>query len=119
MTGWSKTAWRWPPCRCCACGGLVALAARALIPGRRRATAGRRGDRAAGSWDGDQIANAVTIVRVGADLGVPRRGWVIAVATAIQESGLRNLGHLGAATTTTRSACSSSARARAGAPRPS
>ncbi|MEM5874189.1 MAG: hypothetical protein QW065_05340, partial [Acidilobaceae archaeon] len=27
--------------------------------------------------------------------GVPPRGWVIAIATAIQESGLRNLGHLG------------------------
>src|SRR6185369_4273754 len=49
------------------------------------------------SWHADQSANAATIVRVGADLGVPRRGWVIAVATAIQESGLRNLGHLGAA----------------------
>lgn len=43
----------------------------------------------------EQVANALTIVEVGHELGVPPRGWVIAVATAIQESGLRNLGHLG------------------------
>jgi murein DD-endopeptidase MepM/ murein hydrolase activator NlpD len=48
-----------------------------------------------GRWDAEQTANADTIVRAGADLGVPRRGWVIAVATAMQESSLRNLGHLG------------------------
>lgn len=43
----------------------------------------------------EQIDNAVIIVEVGHELGVPPRGWVIAVATALQESGLRNLGHLG------------------------
>jgi murein DD-endopeptidase MepM/ murein hydrolase activator NlpD len=46
-------------------------------------------------WDDEQVANAATIVRVGATMGVPARGWVIAVATAIQESGLHNLGDLG------------------------
>lgn len=43
----------------------------------------------------EQVGNAVVIVEVGHDLGIPPRGWVIAVATALQESGLRNLGHLG------------------------
>lgn len=46
--------------------------------------------RAAG-WDGEQTANAAVIVAVGAELNVPPRGWVIALATAMQESGLRNL----------------------------
>lgn len=44
----------------------------------------------------EQVGNALIIVEVGHDLGVPPRGWVVAVATAMQESGLRNLGHLGA-----------------------
>ena len=46
-------------------------------------------------WDAEQVANAATIVRVGADLRVPIRGRVIAVAVAMQESSLRNLPHLG------------------------
>ncbi|GLW34470.1 M23 family metallopeptidase [Actinoplanes regularis] len=48
-----------------------------------------------GNWNAAQVANATTIVTVGAQLQVPRYGWVIAVATAMQESGLRNLGDLG------------------------
>ena len=43
--------------------------------------------------DGDQISNARTIIAVGKSLRVPPRGWVIAIATALQESGLRNLGY--------------------------
>lgn len=39
----------------------------------------------------DQMANAGTIVAVGKQMDVPARGWVIAIATAMQESGLRNL----------------------------
>lgn len=39
----------------------------------------------------DQLDNGELIVQVGVDLGVPPRAWVIAVATAMQESGLRNL----------------------------
>jgi murein DD-endopeptidase MepM/ murein hydrolase activator NlpD len=42
-----------------------------------------------------QIRNAAIIINVGADLSVPPRGWVIAVATAMQESVLSNLPHLG------------------------
>jgi cell wall-associated NlpC family hydrolase len=43
-----------------------------------------------------QLANAQTIVAVGRQLNVPAYGWVIAVATALQESSLTNLttGHL-------------------------
>lgn len=42
-------------------------------------------------YDPDQIANAGTIVAVGKKMNAPNRGWVIAIATAMQESGLRNL----------------------------
>ncbi|MEU7614998.1 hypothetical protein AB0B27_02620 [Micromonospora rifamycinica] len=38
-----------------------------------------------------QTDNATVIVDVGVDLGVPRRGLIVAVATAMQESDLRNL----------------------------
>jgi len=46
---------------------------------------------AIGRWDSQQVGHAATIVTVGAQRGVPPRGWVIALATAMQESGLRNL----------------------------
>ncbi|MDF2090840.1 C40 family peptidase [Knoellia sp. 3-2P3] len=44
----------------------------------------------------EQVSNAQTIVAVGRQLKVPAYGWVIAVATAMQESTLRNIdyGHL-------------------------
>ncbi|MEU8663415.1 M23 family metallopeptidase [Actinoplanes philippinensis] len=44
----------------------------------------------------EQAANASVIVAVGERMRVPVRGWVIAVATALQESDLVNLGNLGA-----------------------
>ncbi|MEW2477382.1 C40 family peptidase [Micromonospora gifhornensis] len=47
------------------------------------------------TWDTEQLDIAATIIDVGAAKAVPRWGWVIATATAIQESGLRNLPHLG------------------------
>ncbi|MFJ2081290.1 peptidoglycan DD-metalloendopeptidase family protein [Micromonospora chokoriensis] len=43
-----------------------------------------------GDWDAEQVGNAATISTVGMRLGVPPRGWVIAVATAMQESSLVN-----------------------------
>lgn len=43
-----------------------------------------------------QMSNAAIIVRVGQDLGVPRRGLIIAIATSLQEARLYNLPHLGA-----------------------
>jgi murein DD-endopeptidase MepM/ murein hydrolase activator NlpD len=50
-----------------------------------------------GPYDEDQIRNAAIIINVGHDMKVPPRGWVIAVATAMQESSLINHGFLGAA----------------------
>ncbi len=47
-------------------------------------------------WSSEAVGHASTIVQVGQEMKVPPRGWVIAVATAMQESTLRNLGHLGA-----------------------
>jgi cell wall-associated NlpC family hydrolase len=41
-------------------------------------------------FEPDQLTNAATIVAVGKQMNVPEQGWVIAVAAAIQESGLRN-----------------------------
>ena len=43
--------------------------------------------------DREQLVNAQTIVAVGRQAKVPAYGWVVAVATAMQESGLRNLDH--------------------------
>jgi hypothetical protein len=48
-----------------------------------------------GHWNAEQLGNAATIVTVGIRLGIPPRGWVIAVATAMQESKLINLPYLG------------------------
>ncbi|MGI5185525.1 M23 family metallopeptidase [Dactylosporangium sp. CA-152071] len=48
------------------------------------------GFQAVGVWKPDRVANAAIIVKVGADRGVPPRGWVIAVATAMVESSLIN-----------------------------
>src|SRR5262249_39844192 len=39
----------------------------------------------------EQITNATTIIATGITLGVPARGQIIALATALQESRLRNL----------------------------
>jgi murein DD-endopeptidase MepM/ murein hydrolase activator NlpD len=42
-----------------------------------------------------QMKNAAIIINVGWTMKMPPRAWVIAVATAMQESRLTNLGHLG------------------------
>ena len=43
------------------------------------------------SLGAEEMRNAAIIIQVGQQLGVPPRGWVIAIATAMQESSLRNL----------------------------
>jgi cell wall-associated NlpC family hydrolase len=48
-----------------------------------------------GSWDAEQLEIAATIIDVGVAKGVPQWGWTVALATAMQESGLRNLPFLG------------------------
>ena len=42
---------------------------------------------------GEQVSNAEVIITEGQKAGVPEDGWVIAIATALQESGLRNLNY--------------------------
>jgi hypothetical protein len=48
------------------------------------------------TWNSTQRDNATTIVEVGMAMGVSERGLVVALATAMQESQLYNLGNLGA-----------------------
>ena len=43
----------------------------------------------------EQVRDAAIIIKAAQDLNVPPRGWVIGVATALQESQLFNLGDLG------------------------
>jgi len=43
-----------------------------------------------GQWSSIQVGNAAIIVAVGQQMHVPPRGWVIAVAVAMQESSLTN-----------------------------
>jgi murein DD-endopeptidase MepM/ murein hydrolase activator NlpD len=47
------------------------------------------------SYGAAQIRNAAIIIKTGSDVKLPPRAWVIAVATAMQESRLTNLGNLG------------------------
>lgn len=44
-------------------------------------------------YTGDQMTNAATIVAVGRRMNVPEQGRIIAVAAAMQESGLHNVDH--------------------------
>lgn len=44
----------------------------------------------------EQLRNAKAIVDAGKRMGLPPRAWVIAIATSLQESQLKNLGDLGA-----------------------
>ncbi|WP_025273278.1 M23 family metallopeptidase [Haloglycomyces albus] len=46
-------------------------------------------------YSSEQVQNAAIIVSVGQEMDIPARGWVVAVATAMQESRITNLGHLG------------------------
>jgi hypothetical protein len=73
---------------------LVALAVLAGLAWDTRATAGPDGCTMAGvPLTAEQLANAATIAEVGRERGLPDRAVVIALATAQQESRLRNLDH--------------------------
>ncbi len=52
-----------------------------------------QGPQESASWTEEQTRNAATITNVARTRGLPPRAAVIAVATAIQESGLHNLDH--------------------------
>ncbi|HXR44291.1 MAG TPA: LysM peptidoglycan-binding domain-containing protein [Pseudolysinimonas sp.] len=68
--------------------GSIIYAGRTLaIPASAAASA------TTGALTAEMAGNARTIITVGRQLGVPDRGIVIALATAMQESGLRNLPH--------------------------
>jgi murein DD-endopeptidase MepM/ murein hydrolase activator NlpD len=49
-----------------------------------------------GTYGPAQMRDAAIVIKVGKDMSIPPRAWVIAVATAMQESGLTNLPNLGA-----------------------
>jgi hypothetical protein len=51
------------------------------------------GDGAAYEFTPEQAVNAATITAVGTARGLPERAVAIALATALQESGLRNIAH--------------------------
>jgi hypothetical protein len=55
--------------------------------------AGQAGNGPAYHFSPEQAANAATISAVGTTRGMPERAVTIALATALQESGLRNLDH--------------------------
>lgn len=42
---------------------------------------------------GEQVSNAAVIIAEGKKANIPDYGWIVAIATALQESGLRNLNH--------------------------
>ncbi|GGM52994.1 M23 family metallopeptidase [Dactylosporangium sucinum] len=90
-------------------GGIGYGQVRAYLAAGQQPAAGAPGCGAAGTaqvrvagtvkvpgFTAEQAANGRTIVQVGQQMAVPPRGWVIAVATAMQESNLHNLGDLGA-----------------------
>lgn len=52
-----------------------------------------RSDGATYEFTPEQAVNAATIAAVGTGRGLPQRAVTIALATALQESGLRNIGH--------------------------
>jgi cell wall-associated NlpC family hydrolase len=80
-------------------GGLIGLAGGASACAPRLdpsvAASNATTPELASGYDNEQLTNAAIIVSVGAGRGIPPRGLIIAVATAIQESSLRNLGDLG------------------------
>jgi hypothetical protein len=82
----------------CAAGGLLLFnggaasgCAMPLPSGSVSVSTPAGGWQPVGRFDAEQVGHAATVVAVSAQMGVPIRGWVIAVAAAIQESDLRNL----------------------------
>jgi hypothetical protein len=70
---------------------LCGVAAVAAIGGAASACILPPSDGSAGGYDTEQLHHAAVIVEVSADRGLPVRAAVIAVATAMQESHLRNV----------------------------
>jgi hypothetical protein len=73
-------------------GGVAAACSDTTSPDHTPlVTAPSGGWTAVDGFDAEQVSNAATIVSMGVQLSVPVRGLVITVATAMQESDLRNL----------------------------
>jgi murein DD-endopeptidase MepM/ murein hydrolase activator NlpD len=72
-------------------GGAGAGAPACALPAAGAAPVSVPADGPVGRWSTEQVSNAAAIVAVGAGRQVPARGWVIALATAMQESTLHNL----------------------------
>ncbi|RFU22971.1 hypothetical protein D0Z06_03765 [Geodermatophilus marinus] len=70
---------------------LLALSARAARDDVPMATAECTLPATGMRLSGEQVGNARTIAQVGFDRGLPHRAVVVALATAMQESSLRNL----------------------------
>jgi cell wall-associated NlpC family hydrolase len=73
-------------------GGLAGVVC-APAPAAGAATTGTSGEGEVAGFSGNQLDVAAAIVAQGKALGVPERGWVVAVATAMQESTLRTLNY--------------------------
>lgn len=81
-----------------ACIGVPMLLLSAVLGGSGGCTPpipNASGQPGIGRWDREQVSIAATIIGIGVAKGVPRWGRVVALATAMQESQLRNLPHLG------------------------
>ena len=75
-------------------GGILAVVLGAgPAPGGDSGDCAAPGGASASGFAGDQVDNAATMVAVGKQHQLPPRAWVIAVAAAMQESGLHNLDH--------------------------
>lgn len=70
---------------------LGGAGATACVPATATASSAGNSSGPVAGWDTEQIANAGTIITVGIKRGVPARGQVITLASAMQESRLRNL----------------------------
>jgi cell wall-associated NlpC family hydrolase len=62
------------------------------VQGRDCAPVGTSNTNVAG-YGPTQMANASVIIGTGKNVSVPEQGWVVAIAAAMQESGLNNLDH--------------------------
>ncbi|WP_225838872.1 heavy metal transporter [Streptomyces sp. NK08204] len=78
----------------CGVAGYVVVQYVTGGPGARGCTVvSRSGDGASYEFTPEQAVNAATIAAVGTGRGMPERAVTIALATALQESGLRNIEH--------------------------
>lgn len=61
------------------------------VPGKITVPSSKTGETM--TLQGEQVSNAAAIIAEGKKASIPSFGWVVAIATALQESGLRNLDH--------------------------